>query len=120
DEEEGDEEEKEEVGALPWRSALSAPFRQGRTISGLPKSCGLVRRVEHLVRSDGGCSSAGFAGAISGLLASDARGPARGRPAARISGWLASDGGAPAPRRPAARAACWGEVRKGGEAPLRV
>jgi len=45
-------------------------------------------------------SSAGFAGAISGLLASDARGPARGRPAART--------------------ASWGEVRKGGEAPLRV
>src|SRR5439155_130213 len=48
-------------------------------------------------------SSAGFAGAISGLLASDARGPARGRPAARIFRPLASDGGAPAPRRPAAR-----------------
>ena len=45
-------------------------------------------------------SSAGFAGAISGLLASDARGPARGRPAART--------------------ASWGEVRKGGGAPLRV
>src|SRR5437773_12502143 len=45
-------------------------------------------------------SSAGFAGAISGLLASDARGPARGRPPART--------------------ASWGEVRKGGEAPLRV
>src|SRR5436309_3206655 len=45
-------------------------------------------------------SSAGFAGATSGWLASDARGPARGRPAART--------------------ASWGEVRKGGEAPLRV
>src|SRR5205823_12159923 len=52
-------------------------------------SCDMFRR-----------SSAGFAVAISGLLASDARGPARGRPAARIESG--------------------GELRKGGEAPLRV
>src|SRR5437867_4686328 len=31
------------------------------------------------------------------MLAADARGPARGRPAARISGLLASDGGGPSP-----------------------
>src|SRR5881628_3614519 len=39
-------------------------------------------------------SSAGFAGASSGWLASDARGPARGRPAARTASWgEASEGG---------------------------
>src|SRR5213593_4552896 len=48
----------------------------------------------------GRCSSAGFAGATLGLLASDAWGPAHGRPAART--------------------ASWGEVRKGGEAALRM
>src|SRR5437899_13001335 len=42
-------------------------------------------------------SSAGSAGASSGLLTSDARCPARGRPAAR--------------------SAFWGEVRKGGRSP---
>src|SRR5207244_310614 len=67
------------------------------------------------------CSSGSFAGAIFGVLAWDAWGPAHGRPAARIFGWLASDGGAPAPRRPAARpASCWGGARKGGDPPIRV
>src|SRR6266446_4066338 len=42
-------------------------------------------------------SSAGFAGAI--------------------SGWLASDGGAPAPRRPAARTPSWMEASEEGRSP---
>src|SRR6266540_3941866 len=62
-------------------------------------------------------SSAGFAGATSGLLASDARGPARGRPAARTAGLLASDARGPARGRPAARTASWGKVRKRAKPP---
>src|SRR5882724_4905763 len=37
--------------------------------------------------------------------------------AGAISGVLASDGGAPAPRRPAVRTASWGEVPEGGRGP---
>src|SRR5881409_2253551 len=75
----------------------------------LPHSAGVWRRAEWRARRTHGrrvpgvrkagapastCSSAGFAGAISGLLASDARGPARGRPAARSAPWgEASEGG---------------------------
>src|SRR5439155_26701600 len=52
-------------------------------------------------------SSAGAADAIFGLLASDAWGPAHGRPAARPAGLLASDAWGPADRRPAARPSGW-------------
>src|SRR2546425_549068 len=75
-----------------------APQRPGTPDARALVNDGGERAVgEDLAQRDGRGSSAGFAGASFWELASDARGPARGRPAART--------------------ASWGKVRKGGGAP---
>src|SRR6266542_6534864 len=86
---------------------VSAPTGTGPPGAGRLVACPSERYMVLKENATGGrcTSSAGSAGATARLLASDARGPARGRPAARPAGLLASDARGPARGRPAARPA---------------
>src|SRR5437773_11698425 len=84
-----------------------------------PPAEGGARRGPSRSASDGPRSSAGLAGASFWMLASEARGPARGRPAARTASWPeASEGGRSLPRSSGRGGKLDAQGREAGTHPL--